>query len=50
MYLELLEKVGHDDHMSMTRTWWHGCSWYLVHERTFMFYNKISCKNDKTRG
>jgi len=44
MYLELLGKVVHDDYMGLTRTWWCGCSWYLVHARILMFYNKISCK------
>jgi len=31
IYLELLEKIVHGDYMSLTRTWWHGYSWYLVH-------------------
>jgi len=34
--------------MGLTRTWWHGYSWYLSHARIFILYNKIGCKNDKT--
>jgi len=44
MYLELLKKVVYGDYMGLTRTWLYSSSWYLVHTRIFMFYNKIGCK------